>query len=328
MNVGYDGAMHTLRPLIVVALLAASSACHKGPKGLDPAAIEASAAAIVEDNDQGTAAWIVGPDGNLSALLKGVDGKVLLKNVTGQITFGAGASARTVPVVVDEKTGVLTAAGPKLEADLTPVHYALSVDGKPWTGTLAVPPGGTAELAETAKLQATLPAGKLGPHGGAVQLVGPDRVELIADKGTGETRVYVLDADFKAIDPGDRKITIALQGDDSEVVVLSPEPKGHYVMAKVAMRGDPARVTVVVSGHGVTHACVVGWAPGAHIVVGSRAPRVKIFIVSGWDRWDHVDVDGPDHGHGHWKEHDDDDFDGKLKVDVKGKGGGLKIHVH
>src|SRR5260221_8297095 len=155
--------------------------------------IEKSPAAIVQKGDRGTSTWTVGPDGLVGATLKDPDGNAIKGAVTGQVTFEpAGGTPTSVPVEYDPKTGVLVAKGPKLEADLTPVEYALVVDGKPWAGSLDVPKDGTQDLVDTSKQQAALPPNTVGPNGGVVQVVGPDRVEIVANK-TGDVRAYVLD---------------------------------------------------------------------------------------------------------------------------------------
>jgi hypothetical protein len=264
-------------------------------KHLTADAIEKSAAAIVQQSDRGTSTWIVGPDGAVSAVLKDPSGTPVKGTVTGQVTFqGPEGTPQSVPVQYDPSTGVVTAAGPKLTADVTPVDYALTVDGKPWTGSLAVPITGTQELAENAKLNVVTPPPSVGPHGGVVQIVGPDRVELVANKGSGEMRAYVLDPNNQPIDPGDRTITVALQGDQPETVVLAPDPSAHFVVGRVRTRVDPINVTVAVREHGHTHACLVGWQPGAVVVVGPTAPRVHVMAVEAWPG-EVVEV----HGHGH-----------------------------
>lgn len=258
--------------------------------------IEKSAAAIVQQSDRGTSTWIVAPDGAVSAVLKDPSGNPIKGTVTGQVTFkNPDGTPQSVPVQYDSSTGVVTAAGPKLTADITPVDYSLTVDGKPWTGELAVPIDGTQDLAENAKLNVATPPPTTGPHGGVVQIVGPDRVELVANKGNGEVRAYVLDPNNQPIDPGDRNITIALQGDQPETVVLAPDPTTHFFVGHVRTRVDPVNVTVAVRAHGRTHACLVGWQPGAVVVVGPAAPRVHLLAVETWAPTEVVEVRG--HGH-------------------------------
>jgi hypothetical protein len=314
----YDRAMRTIQ-WALAGWLAIAAGCHRAPvvAAMEPAAIEASAGALAEDTDFGSATMIVGTDGSFQALLKGTDGKPITKDATGTVTYLADGKTTTVPVTVDAK-GVITGAGPKLEADVTDVSYSLTVSGKMWRGTLHVPRGGTEDLVATAKAQAKLPAGKLGPHGGKVQIVGDDRLEIVADRNAGEIRVYTLDGDLKVVDPGERKITLALDDESPQTIVLVPEPQGHFVVGPLGLKNDPVRVTVFVAHGGVTRACIVGYEPGAHlVVVNDRAPRVKIFVAAVDPK---VDV----------KVHEDDDTKVKIDIKEKGHGGaaGVKVHIH
>jgi hypothetical protein len=288
---------HVALAALMTASIAASG-CHKAAK-VTADAIEKSAAAVVQQNDKGTSTWIVGSDGAVSALLKGPDNKPVTANVSGTVTFTPPDGApTTVPATFDPKTGVLVAAGPKLDADVTPVSYNLQVDGQPWNGALDVPRGGTVDLVETGKLQAEVPQDKLvGPNGGVVQMVGPDRVEVVANKSSGEVRAYVLGPDYQVIDPGDRKITLALEGPEPEVIVLQPQPNVRFFTGKVRSRVDPVHVTVAVNAHGATHACLVGWHPGVAVVVGPAAPPVHLYAVEAWPE-EEIEIRGKHH-HGH-----------------------------
>ena len=282
--------------LAVVVALSVLGGCRKAMK-VSAEAIENSPAAITQKGDHGTSTWIVGPDGAVSALLKGPDNKPLKGKVTGSINFAVpDGTPATVPATYDPGTGVLTASGPKLDADITPVSYQLQVDGNPWNGSIDVPRGGTADLVETGGLQASIPPGKLGPNGGMVQMVGPDRVEVVANKKTGEVRAYVLDPDYHVIDPGDRKITIALEGPEPEVVVLAPQPNARFVVGRVRTRVDPVHVTVAVNVHGRTHACLVGWHPGVAVVYGPAVAPVHLYAVESEWPDEVVEIHGRHHG--------------------------------
>jgi hypothetical protein len=282
-------------PIVCIVLTCVAFSCRKA---ITADMIEKAPDAIAQQGPLGTSTWIVRPDGAVSGTLKGPDGKPVTQPVTGQVTFAAPDSPpATVPVQYDATTGVLTAVGPKLAADITPVNYALTVGGTPWKGAIDVPRGGTQDLVDTGKLQGSFSANVVGPNGGIVQTVGPDRVELLANKQTGDVRAYVLDAENHPIDPGDRKITLALEGEQPEVVALAPEPQGHFVVGNIRARVDPPELTVAVSAHGSTHACLVGWAPGSVVVVGPQAPRVHLLAVEAWPG-EVVAVHGP-HGHVH-----------------------------
>jgi hypothetical protein len=179
----------------------------------------------------------------------------------------------------DAKTGLLVGAGPKLEADLTEVGYTVTVDGKPWTGTLHLPPGGTAELVANARAAADLNLeGKVGPHGGVIQVVGDDRFEIVAaDDASGEVRVYLLDPDLNVIAVGERKVTLGVVADAPEIVVLAPEPEANlYLRGKLKAKVDPVRITLAVRQGASVKVALVGYRPGLHVVVGANAPRIKI----------------------------------------------------
>ncbi|HEY1958134.1 MAG TPA: hypothetical protein VGH28_21085 [Polyangiaceae bacterium] len=281
------------RKIILLVMLVAAAGCKKK---LTADAIENSSAAIVQKGDRGTSAWIVAPDGSVNASLKDSDGKPIAGTVTGQVTFeNPDGAPQSVPVQYDPKTGVVTATGPKLAADITPVKYALTVDGQPWNGSLEVPRTGTQGLVDDAKIEAPADLPATGPNGGVVQMVGPDRVEIVANKSNGEVRAYVLDPQNHVIDPGDRKITVSIGGEDPEVVVLAPAPAGQFVVGHLRTRVDPVNVTVAVNEGGATHACIVGWRwhPGAVVVVGPAAPRVHLLV----DAWpgEVVEVHGKHH---------------------------------
>jgi hypothetical protein len=283
--------MRTIRALPIGFMVLASLACSCR-KELTAEAIEKSPDAIAVQGPSGTSTWVIGPDGTVSGTLKSADGKPVTQTVTGQIAFATpNGQGSSVPVQYDPRAGVLTAAGPKLDADITPVKYTLTVDGNPWNGSIDVPRGGTHELAETGRLQAPV-AATVGPNGGVVQTVGPDRIELVANKRTGDIRAYVLDADNHPVDPGDRKITVAIQGDQPEILVLAPEPQAHFVVGHMRARVDPQYLTIAVSDRGRAHACLVGWSPGSVVVVGPAAPRVHLLAVEAWPG-EVVEVRGP-----------------------------------
>jgi hypothetical protein len=300
-----------LRPLVAAvslgALLAAAPACSKktvveaeanAQAGVAAESFDATPEAIVEENDNGSVAWAVAPTGEVKAVLKTPDGKPITKNVTGNLVFRAPTGETRVPVTVDAKTGVLVAAGPKLEDDITPISYDLIVDNKPWTGTLHIPRGGTIELAESAKVE-VIPPGKVGPNGGVIQMIGPDRVEVVAQKTSGQVRVYFLDPEFKVIaPPADHKVKIALVGDTGpEVVVLNPAPQGGlFFVGSLGARVDPVRLTIAIATPQLTRTAIIGYAPHAHLIVGARAPRVHLLVA---DTWDGPDVEVVHRHRGH-----------------------------
>jgi hypothetical protein len=168
--------MQRLFMLALVAPLALLSACHHGSADAGATA-EASADALVMDHDDGSVAWSVDPSGKVSAVVTGKDGKPVTENVSGALAWKDGGDTKTIPLTADATTHALVAEGPKLSADITEVGYTLSVGGKPWSGTLDLPPGGTAELAADAKASASVEVDvkAAGPHGGRIAVVGKDR---------------------------------------------------------------------------------------------------------------------------------------------------------
>ena len=295
----------------------------KGTEEAKGAEVALGSDALVEEHDEGTVAWNVSAGGEVKALVKTSAGAAP-DDVGGTLSWKGGAGeAKTIPLAFDKKAGLLIASGPKLEGDITEVSYTLAVAGKPWSGALHLPAGGTAQLAANARAAAVIkvPEGKLGPHGGTIQVVGDDRLELVVNEETGEVRVFVLDAEFEPIVVGERKVTIAFVAESPQVVVLVPEPGGLHFTGKWSSSIDPVRVTIALTAAGHTHVVLCGYRPGVRIVVGAKAPKVKVRVKGGWGPPDvNVKLKGKGHGHG--------DGNGNVKVDVKighggkGKGGG------
>lgn len=304
--------------------------CSKGEATTDPeanaeVAAETEAAvgaeAVIEEHDGGSVAWAIAPDGNVKAAVSGPDGKLIRENVNGTLVWKTGGATKTVPLAVDAKSGVLIGAGPKLEGDLSEINYTLTVDSKPWTGTLHLPAGGTAELVASAKaaLDVEVPEGKLGPHGGVIQVVGKDRVEIVADEVSGEVRVYLLDADFNAVAVGDRKVTLGVVAEAPQILVLTAVEGGAYFKGKWALQVDPLRVTILVRSGASASVALVGCRPGARVVIGARVPRVKVRVKTAWaaevDANPDVDVHAKVGAKGH----------AKAKAEVHGPSVSVKV---
>ena len=320
-----------------LAALAATPACGKKDASTTTVVegTDTTADAVTEDSDAGSITLNVTPDGKVAATLQSPDGKLITRDVAGQIIFHGPAGDTSVPAVVDEKSGLVTASGPRLDGDLTQIDYALTVAGKPWTGTLQVPRGGTKSLADDARAAAAsapLPDQK-GPNGGVLQIVGKDRIEIVADKAGGQVRVYVLDADLHPIAVGDRKIKLAIAGDAPEIVILVPDAKGLYCSGKLVSHADPTRLTVSVTLADETHVAIVGWSPGVHLIVGARAPRVHILVAT----WGPPDVDVRVRAEGRGPVivvGDDDDEHGRIDIKLRGGHGhghgrgGVSVKIH
>jgi|GEM_PF-3540198 len=319
---------------VVLALAAAFAlpACSKKDEPSKGAEITAESVAaeeaITEQYEPATVSWIVAPEGKVKAQFKAPDGAPLGNSVTGTVTVKpaqADAKPVTAKLVYDTEAAVHTAEIPALEADLTEVSYDVSVKGKPVKGALHVPRGGTRELVASAKVSADvkLPEGKKGPNGGVVQVVGDDVIEVVADVKSGESRVYVLDDDFKPIPVGKRKVKIAVVGEAPETVELQAEPKGLYFTGKLAVvKANPHNLTVVLHGERSPQPVVVlcGHHPGRVVVVGPGAPVVGLYVATSWapavvvvDPTPAVIVVGKGKGKGKWG--------------WKGHGHGPKVHI-
>ena len=303
-----------------LAVATASLSCKSSDDAASAEEVSASPEAIVEEHDSVGIAWTVTGDGRARAVVLEA-GKPSKQKYKGTVAWGG----QTLDLEPNDG-GILQAQGPKLEADITEVDYVLTGPGaKALQGSLHLPRGGTKQLVASAKesAEADLQA-KAGPHGGKVQLVGKDRVEVVANPENRELRVYVLDSDLEVVPVGDRKITVAVVSDKHEVVVLAPDAKGEYATAKLASAAEPVKVTVSITTEGSTHVVLLDHRPGAVVVVGSRAPRVKIMVKGTfWAPAVVVVNDGDDHHHHHTKIHIKDKHKGK------GKGGSqVKIHVH
>ncbi|MFS8068396.1 MAG: hypothetical protein ACMG6S_18720 [Byssovorax sp.] len=315
---------------LTVASTAALPACSK--KSANDITDEATAVeeALTEQHPAAAVTWLVMPDGQVKAMVKSPDGTPLEKGVTGTVTAKAldkTGKPVTAKLEAGAKPGAYTATLPKLEADLTDVTYKLEVDGKPVAGTLHLPRGGTAQLVTSAKAveEAKMPADTKGPNGGIVQVVGDDVVEIVADKATGQVRVYVLDDDLKPIAVGKRKVKLAAVAGSPELVELEVEPKGLYFTGKFTGKTNPVKLTVVFYPDVDVEPIVVlcGWKPATVIVVGPGAPvLIPIFVVVNWAPVVVIDNSPPviviHHGKGK----------GKWKWKGKHGGGGINIKIH
>lgn len=316
---------------LTIASAAALPACSKKPAAAEAGSESESTSgeeALTEQHPAATVSWVVTPGGEVKVAIKAPDGTPLDKTVTGTITAkpldGAGTPV-TAKLAAGAKPGAYVATLPKLDADLTDVSYKLDVGGKPVVGTLHLPRGGTAELVTSAKAvaEAKVPADKKGPNGGVIQVVGSDVLEIVADKSTGQVRVYVLDDDLKVIAVGKRKVKLAAVAGSPDFVELQAEPKGLFFTGKFSGKSNPVKLTVVLyeEDHPEPVVVLCGWKPATVIVVGPGAPVViPIFVVVNWAPVVVVDPGPPvviiHHGKGK----------GKGKFGFGGKKVHIKIH--
>lgn len=232
--------------------------------------------AIVEVLENGTVAWRVGADGKIVAEVSDKDGKPISKDAQGTVTWksdsGQPASAK---LSYDSDAKALVATGPAPKADVTDVDYAITAPSGAIAGVLQVPVGGTAALVADAKTAEKVDADATGPNGGVVQVVGDDRVEIVADDESDEVRVYILDPGGKVVATGDRKITLAVSADAREVIVLTPSPDGLYLTGKWKASSDPSRITIVLHKDGKARVAIVGWKPGTKLMVAG-GPKLKV----------------------------------------------------
>lgn len=311
----------TLTTIAMLPACGKKAAPEIGAAGESAAADEGT---LTEQHPAATVTWLVTPDGQVKARIKGADGAPIEKGVTGTVTAKPLRKVErpvTAKLEADPaKPGMYLATLPKLDADLTDVSYELAVNGAPLTGTLQLPRGGTTELAATAKTAADvkLPADKKGPNGGIVQVAGNDVIEIVADKSTGQVRVYVLDDDFKPIAVGKRKVKLGVVAGGPEVVDLQVEPQGLYFTGKLVGKGDPVKLTVVLYPEDTPEPVVVlcGWKPATVVVVGPGAPVIGLFVAVSWGPIVVIDPSPPViilHGHGKGK--------------GKGRFGSGKVHI-
>lgn len=274
--------LHIACVLATAAALSTSGAgC--GKKGGEAAAEAVSAeSAVTEKNGDLEAAWDVTPDGKVTAFVRDKDGLPVNKGLTGTVTVKGGAP---IPLTPQGDTGILTAQIPALADDLTEVGYDLQVGDAKATGAMHLPRGGTKELVESAQEAAAakpIDKDKKGPNGGVVQVVGDDIVEVVADKNSGQVRMYFLDDDLKVIPIGKRKGKIGMVGASPVIIDVNPDPSGLYLVGKVPVVIQPSKITIEVVDGDEVDVAVCGYVPGGVIVVGPAAPVIAIFIVTGW----------------------------------------------
>ncbi|MGK3965559.1 hypothetical protein WMF38_15465 [Sorangium sp. So ce118] len=305
---------------VLVALAVASTAlvspaCSKSPQ-ITAESIEDNWA-LTEQHEPGSVVMTVAQDGQVTVLVKDRDGKPIEDGVSGNVKVkvpgkeGAPVTAELVPE--PKSGGVLLAKIPPLEGDLTEVNYEFNVKGAPFKGVLHVPRGGTRELQEKAKENdAHKLDGMKGPNGGVLQPVGDDIVEIVADKDSGDLRVYVLDLNLKPVPIGEREIKLAIQtASGPDVIVLAPGPDRLYFTGKLNVKVNPTKITVVVKEGGHTDVVLCGYRPGSVIVVGPSAPVIGILVATAWAV--KVDVKPT------VIVHDDDDDDGRVIIVHKHK---------
>jgi hypothetical protein len=258
-----------LGPVSLATCLALSGCKKQAEPPSETGAGATQESTITETSDNGSISWDVGTDGQVRAAIKGPDGKPITKGVKGSIVWPGDIADTEAELAPDEK-GVLTAAGPPLQEDLTELDYRIDVDGKPWSGALHVPRGGTQAIGEDARVAANTPVpdGKRGPNGGVIQYIGHEPVEVVADKSSQEVRLYVLGPDYKVIDPGERTVRLGYGAETPGMTVLVREPGANFYVGPWYAGFSPYRVTVAMTVGVETHVGIVGWSYGVPFRVG------------------------------------------------------------
>ncbi|MCC6526672.1 MAG: hypothetical protein IT373_28750 [Polyangiaceae bacterium] len=288
-----------------------------------PEAAMDESAALVEQQGDLRLSWVVDPEGHVWLAARGADGARVepAKGTLAVRPLGAAApAAPAAEVALAPSPGAMRADVGPLRAELTELRYTVEVQGKPLTGVLHLPATGTRGLvaAAPAPVDGGVARDTTGPHGGVVQVVGDDVVEIVAHKTSGEVRVYVLDATLEPVAVGDRKVKLAFAGESSQYLELAPAPDGTYLTAKLAAKIEPVHLTVVVVRPGAVHVALCGHWRGDVIVVDHHRPHYALYVVDDWDLFVH----GHGHGHGKWK------GKGKGKGKWKGPGAHVDIHIH
>ncbi|EYF04876.1 hypothetical protein [Chondromyces apiculatus] len=273
----------------------------------------AAQGALTEQSSAGSVVWSIKPDGQVRIAVKGPDGKPMETGVTGGMSVKppVGALALATVKPVEGSGGVLTATLPPFTEDLTELRYGLKIGNASFDGVMHVPRGGTQELLDSARAtEKSKLEGKKGPHGGVIQVVGLDRVEILGDKASALVRVYLLDAMLQPAPIGERKLDIklGLVGARSQVLDLLPNRKENFYEGMLRGKIEPRKITVALVEGGVTRVALCGWQPGRVVPVGQSAPVIGIFINDIWGGDAPLPTPGGDHGHdhhGHDHGHDD-----------------------
>jgi hypothetical protein len=277
---------------------------------------------LAAKTDVGTLYWDVESSGKADLVIKDSAGQIVKSGVTGQVAYEPlGGVDPEVALEAKGDTGVWHADGPDLDDELTLLRYSLIVKGRPLTGSLHVPKAGTKGLVENAKLNVV--AYVKGEHGGAIQVVGEQRFEVVADADSSQTRVYLVGE--AKVRP--KHVRLAIDADRPELVELTWDAQGYYV-AEISVERPRAVTLVVVDVDDDVHVALIGHRPG--VVVVANAPPV-FWVHRGWGppgraRGHYKGTPWGPPGHGGVKFRGHDGHEGRGHGD-DGHGGKVKVHV-
>jgi hypothetical protein len=265
-----------------------AGAGDKSNAGADVKANAAASKAVVQELPFGTVAWTFEADGVVKADVRDKAGEPIKEGFVGSLEATDGKPVELAPIEGAPVAGAALygAELPAFKGDLTPVSYVVQVGADPVKGTLYVPAGGTTVMLAPPAPSVTVTATAVGadvkgPHGGIVQLVGPDRVEIVSDQDSGEVRAYVLDASLMPIAVGERHLTLGVVADHPELVTLEPVDGGAYFVAGWGIHADPVSISVSVRLGAVVSFGLVGWRPGIPYVVVRPEPW-RVRLKPGW----------------------------------------------
>ncbi len=245
-----------------------SSPAANGKLTVGTDALFSDQAAIVEGFDDGSAAFAVAPDGPVKIALADTTGAPIPdRGATLTYEIPETGKSLEVPLHVDPTTHYLIATGPELASVITPVHYEIKGGSRVWVGVLQLPAGGTKALNDSATAAAAVHATPIvGPHGGRIERIGNDDVELLVDKDAADVHAWII-VDGKAIAPEDRTIVTML---DDRRVELTADASGTFY-AKVSVDAGFSLAAV----HKVT--CVLTRAKSVWFVEYGFRPHVYVY---------------------------------------------------
>ncbi len=283
MPIRFPKRISSLKGLLMLVCALGLFACSND--GITPENINQQPGAMTEEHDRHAVTWVMNSDGAAHAVVRTRAG-ALVSDVVGKLTAAVlGDRQKPQEFELEADDGVLSADLGKLEAPVTQVRYTLKAEDKNLVGVLHVPKGGTQELneeAETAE-KAKL-SDKKGPHGGVVQVVGEDVVEIVGNKKNGEVRVYLLDDALKPVAVGERKLKLVSVDKEAEVevVVLEPDEKKTYFVGKLTAKTNPNKLTVVIEDKDEVNVALCHHRPGHVVAVGHHAPPLVVLVVDSW----------------------------------------------